>query len=70
LLERDHDLAYLLITLKIPICVSGLFEREGTVHMGFERIVREVLIHIPLHVFESFRRYKEPPPDRDLSGQH
>jgi len=55
-LERDDDLAYLLIALKIPICVGSLFEREGTVHMGFERTIREVLIHVPLHGTESFGR--------------
>src|ERR1700742_2955371 len=53
-LERDDDLAYLLIALKIPICVSDLFEREGTVHTGFERTIREMLIHVPLHAIESF----------------
>jgi hypothetical protein len=55
-LECDNDLAYLPIALKIPICVSGLFEWEGTVDMGFERTIREVLIYIPLHRIESFRR--------------
>src|SRR5215475_4794620 len=38
-LECDDDLTYLLITLKVPICVGCLFEREGTVHMGFERTI-------------------------------
>jgi hypothetical protein len=48
-LERDDDLAYLLIALKIPIGVSGSFEWEGAVHMWLEQTIREVHIHVPLH---------------------